>query len=101
MIPGYKALARGPEEDIFLHLARPIHRIPPIIGKPRPGFWLHWQAFIPGHSEPFARGAALSPTGAESKAWKAFDRHLETRRRWFHGDPPFSDQALLQDWPAP
>lgn len=99
MISGFKGLARRPEEHIMLHLARPIVRMPPVFGRKRPGFWLNWQAFIPGQSIPFATGVALSPTGAESKAWKAYDHHLRTRGRWFEDDPPYSDNALRVDWP--
>ena len=61
-------------------------------------FWIEWQAFIPGSGTPFAWGRALSPTGAEAKAWKAYDRFQAARARWSAPEEAFTDNALRRDF---
>lgn len=100
IVAGYRALAREPGENIFLHLAPVVHRVPPVVGVRCTMPWIHWQAFLPGQKVPIAWGSALSPEGAESKAWKAYDAWTAGRRRWMENDAPFSDNALRTDYHA-
>lgn len=98
MIAGYRAFARDRGENLFVHLAPVVHRVPPVVGVRCTMPWIQWQAFLPGQPVAIAWGSALSPEGAERKAWKAYDAWVDGRRRWMGDDPPYSDEALRRDY---
>jgi hypothetical protein len=98
IVAGYRALARGPGENVFLHMAPVVRRFPPVVGTRYTMPWIHWQVFLPGQKVAIAWGSALSHEGAESKAWKAYDAWIAGRRRWMEDDAPFTDDALRTDY---